>query len=169
MKNGVYRAGNDLFPRMIISLPYTFNGYEVKAEITNAVFENINNEDASLITEQVPGEIEITAKISVEHRQSQVFVTLLPLRKNLQTKIVERLLSFDLVLQRGAPIAPSNTNSRTYAASSVLSTGDWYKIAVTQNGIHKVTYNFLQSLGINMSALTFQKPAFIWQWRRFIT
>ena len=39
--NGVYRTGNDLNARMIIMLPYTFNGYEVNAEITNANFESL--------------------------------------------------------------------------------------------------------------------------------
>src|SRR5690606_36365783 len=34
------------------------------------------------------------------------------------------------------------------AQNSVLSEGEWYKIGVTQQGIHKIDYNFLQEAGI---------------------
>ncbi|MTI32594.1 type IX secretion system sortase PorU [Xanthovirga aplysinae] len=34
--------------------------------------------------------------------------------------------------------------------SSVLANGDWYKIAVTENGIYQIDYEFLKSMGINV-------------------
>jgi hypothetical protein len=43
--------------------------------------------------------------------------------------------------------------------NSVLSTGDWYKIAVTQDGIYKIDRSFLQSLGINVNDLDPRKLA----------
>ena len=36
-----------------------------------------------------------------------------------------------------------------FAQNSVLSTGNWYKIAVEVTGIYKITYNDLVSYGIN--------------------
>src|SRR5262249_8631624 len=42
---------------------------------------------------------------------------------------------------------------RTYAPSSVLSGGNWYKIAIKTAGIYKVDANFLNSLGVNTSNL----------------
>jgi hypothetical protein len=36
-------------------------------------------------------------------------------------------------------------------SNSVLSTGEWYKIPVVGNGVHKIDYDFLQSAGINMA------------------
>ena len=38
--------------------------------------------------------------------------------------------------------------SSRYAESSVLSTGDWYKIQVEQSGVHKLTYEQLIEMGI---------------------
>ena len=38
--------------------------------------------------------------------------------------------------------------SNRYAESSVLSTGDWYKIQVEQSGIYKLTYEQLKEMGI---------------------
>ena len=57
-ENGVYHAGNDLFPRMVISLPYTFNRYDVKAEIVNTVFENIGTDEVSAVIGDLPSEVE---------------------------------------------------------------------------------------------------------------
>ena len=42
---------------------------------------------------------------------------------------------------------------RTYRASSVLATGNWYKIAIKDAGIYKIDIAFLSSLGINTSNL----------------
>jgi hypothetical protein len=39
------------------------------------------------------------------------------------------------------------------AQSSVLSSGSWYKIGVTERGIHKIDRNTLQALGINTSSI----------------
>lgn len=40
---------------------------------------------------------------------------------------------------------------RTYAANSVLATGNWYKIGVTKEGIYKIDVAFLSKLGVNTS------------------
>ncbi len=39
------------------------------------------------------------------------------------------------------------------ATSSVLSEGNWYKIAVTETGIYKISYSDLQTLGINPASI----------------
>jgi hypothetical protein len=40
-----------------------------------------------------------------------------------------------------------------YASNSVLASGDWYKIYVSETGIYKLTYDNLRNLGINMNGL----------------
>ena len=39
--------------------------------------------------------------------------------------------------------------------SSVLASGDWYKISTNRDGIYKLDYSDLENLGVNMSNLTF--------------
>lgn len=39
-------------------------------------------------------------------------------------------------------------STRSYASNSVLSIGNWYKISVTGSGLHKVTYEELQQMGL---------------------
>ncbi|MBK5273382.1 MAG: hypothetical protein JJE22_20460, partial [Bacteroidia bacterium] len=43
---------------------------------------------------------------------------------------------------------------RSYAPHSVLSSGNWYKIAVKEAGIYKIDIPFLNSLGINTSSIS---------------
>ncbi len=155
-EKGVYRLGNDLYPRMVITLPNTFNGYNVNAEITGAVFESLKPEESSAIRYDIPDDIQVSTQIIKEPRQSQLIITLLPLRKSLQTNTVEKLLSFDLELKQGTPITTSAVIPRVYAANSVLSTGKWYKLALTHNGVYKINYSFLLSLGIDPSTVSFQ-------------
>jgi hypothetical protein len=42
---------------------------------------------------------------------------------------------------------------RIYTSNSVLSSGNWYKIAVKDPGIYKIDISFLNNLGINTNNL----------------
>ncbi|PHR46577.1 MAG: hypothetical protein COA32_10565 [Fluviicola sp.] len=46
-------------------------------------------------------------------------------------------------------------NGHEFAANSVLQngSGEWYKIKVEEDGVHILTYSFLQSIGVNVDAL----------------
>lgn len=46
-------------------------------------------------------------------------------------------------------------NGHEFAENSVLQngSGEWYKIKVEEDGVHKLTYGFLQSIGVNVDAL----------------
>ena len=48
-----------------------------------------------------------------------------------------------------------HTNNLISQNSSILSTGDWYKISTTRDGIYKIDYSDLENLGVNLSNLTF--------------
>lgn len=45
------------------------------------------------------------------------------------------------------------STQRSYSASSVLSSGTWYKIGVKKAGIYKIDVAFLNSLGVNTSSI----------------
>lgn len=63
---------------------------------------------------------------------------------------VYKVRSFDMEVNEEKP---SKVLARDYATNSILSTGNWYKIAVDKRGIFKIDYNLLQSLGINPAAV----------------
>jgi hypothetical protein len=45
-------------------------------------------------------------------------------------------------------------SQRTYAAHSVLATGNWYKLSVKATGVYKIDIPFLSALGVNTSGLS---------------
>lgn len=60
--------------------------------------------------------------------------------------------------QHQQPEEPSSRNTTQnsqggFATSSVLSSGNWYKIGVTESGIHRIDRALLQTLGINTQQL----------------
>ncbi len=67
---------------------------------------------------------------------------------------VEELVGYDVSWQISA-----NNNSQimrqtaAFKSQSVLSAGDWYKIATTKTGIYKLNKSFIESLGIDLSSV----------------
>lgn len=51
------------------------------------------------------------------------------------------------------PQMKTSDTRKTLASSSVLGSGDWYKIAVVREGVHVLDAAFLNALGINLSNL----------------
>ncbi len=62
-------------------------------------------------------------------------------------------LEVSYTLKNNSNPAMRTTGIRSYATNSVLSSGYWAKIGVTKNGVYKLTYNDLQSLGFPVSSL----------------
>jgi len=53
--------------------------------------------------------------------------------------------------------SPWVLSQRSYKDTSVLSKGDWYKIAVTKEGIYKIDYSFLKKMGVPNNQLITSK------------
>ncbi|MFM1810606.1 MAG: hypothetical protein RLZZ382_1831, partial [Bacteroidota bacterium] len=67
----------------------------------------------------------------------------------LENGILKKLLYVSVSLN---PKAPSSLQ-KDFVANSVLAQGEWYKIAITSDGIHKIDKTLLTALGINTSGL----------------
>lgn len=44
-------------------------------------------------------------------------------------------------------------NNKTFGSSSVLASGDWYKIGVLKDGVFKISYQFLKNIGLDIDNL----------------
>ena len=63
--------------------------------------------------------------------------------------VMKKLRAITVSLSNEAP----QSFTKDFVANSVLSQGEWYKIAVTSDGIHKIDKTLLTALGINTSGL----------------
>lgn len=77
---------------------------------------------------------------------------LFPFRLNANDE-VEELIDFEVNWLVNDNSNRINQTASTFTNNSVLSTGVWYKIGVTQTGIFKLDKAFLTSLGINVATL----------------
>ncbi|HOS47750.1 MAG TPA: type IX secretion system sortase PorU [Bacteroidia bacterium] len=97
---------------------------------------------------------EINAVAGISRKEKYTTIHIFPFRRSINGQF-EKLTEFSLDL-RDIPNAFSSakTNAHVYAANSVLSTGKWMKIAVTDDGVYKVDYDFLTRNGFSSSELS---------------
>ena len=62
---------------------------------------------------------------------------------------IKQLASYNLEVKYSVKPQGKEAARPTDVSNSVLSTGSWYKIAISKKGIYKMDYAFLQNLGIN--------------------
>ncbi len=89
-----------------------------------------------------------------ESGKTVVGFSFLPLVYNAAENKVQTIVSFEIEISYDVLSIPtSSLNKKSFANNSVLAVGDWYKIAVTKTGFHKLDRNFFQASGINISAI----------------
>lgn len=121
--------------------------------LTNVVSEEIPSDQVSKIKylDKIPAEFTPELQTRTRRKETVTYLSLIPLRRTSSGKI-ERLVSFNYSYTPGSNRV-SSAASRTYAPFSVLSSGTWYKIGVTADGIYRLSYGFLDSLGIDLKTL----------------
>ena len=131
----------------------TTPGLNYQFEISDLVFVAFEDQ-ASIIglldIDIVGHEIQtINQKAYIRGDEFAVF-KLLPIRLNERNGLFEKLESFNLRLIPLIEEPAAQRTKRIWAANSVLATGDWFKISVQENGIHKITYAQLNELGMDV-------------------
>lgn len=138
---------------------FSIQGQISDFRISNVIYEALTADEQRVLPSFLNGisfEPKVIVKYSKNTSRSTVYI--IPLKET-QGMITDKILSFDYTFKRSAtPPTPSSSNKNNArlaasATSSVLSTGDWYKISIPKSGIFKIDYNFLTSLGINPSSV----------------
>ena len=150
------------------NLPYLLNHIEIDEnalptfEYTEAVIRNLNSEELEKIKEYkmlITNTFETSTYSEKSRNKIIVYHKIIPIRLNPSSNQYEYLESYvpnwnfqkeNLDLQ--SKISKKNAQV-TATNSSVLSTGNWFKIGVTQNGIYKLDKTALTKLGINTTAI----------------
>ncbi len=145
-------------------IPYFFKILDVirsssvpEVAINDAVYEELPAADLQLVSvdKAIIGEhIDIISRVSYQNKKPFLLISFIPLRKNSFTGKTERLVSFSLDFSyiKSKELA-GNSKAQQYASHSVLQSGDWYRVDVSRSGIHKITYDDLAAMGMNVSGL----------------
>ncbi len=67
--------------------------------------------------------------------------------KNSSSGKYEKLISLDLILEKTR--ISSQKSKQVYAENSILSSGTWRKIRISESGLYKLTFDELESIGID--------------------
>ena len=149
-----YSESDGILPRYSGQVKIS-NDQNFNADITNATFEPLTDAETVLVNNSklIDNSITVKTTVSVIRKQSIGTLSFIPLRKNVLTGKIEKLVSFDLSIKPYPSEKSVGRSVHTYASHSVLQTGKWYKIAIANDGIYKMSYSFLQSIGLDMSTL----------------
>jgi hypothetical protein len=145
-----YSLENPHIPFYSERIPISATSTIHKVMLENMVY-GIPEDDLKLLPgiSSIGESIEISYNIAYERAKPYLIPQFVPLRINPYNTQFEYLIRFDLVI-----ITEENGNreARTqyeYAPNSVLAAGDWYKLAVRQDGVYRISYTDLQDMGLN--------------------
>lgn len=125
---------------LLINNSYGYFTYKVK----NIKTEGFTNEEKLLIPSNFD-QSEINVKISSGAIKNENFALISFIPIIYISNIPYKVVSLELEV---TPSVPKQKKGYRGVSNSILTTGDWYKIGITNTGIHKVTYNDLVALGV---------------------
>lgn len=122
-------------------------------ELKDPVYETVKIDQAHKFDiKNIKINIDIVANHQISRKTSYITYEFVPLRRNNNTGELERLVSFIPFPKKAtgqtANLKSGNTK-RSYSNQSVLASGDWYKIRVSESGVHKINFDDLLALGIS--------------------
>lgn len=146
------RQGLPLF-HTSLALPAGVSAIQPRLE--GAVYLPLNSAElATLPGMGRPGEEpEMHAVVSYYRKAPVALVDIRPFRRNTVTGKVERLVSFDLVVDPVRKGGPAGAQYKSYPDHSKLASGSWYRFTVDQDGVYAIDRAFLQSLGVDVNGL----------------
>lgn len=146
-------TGDDyITPEFVETFTLTDGNVSAIVTIENAVWQSLSTQELNLIDKNlINEEININTKVTYTQKKPFLQVRFFPFRK--KGSQFEKLLSFEIKVHITSLPISKTQKKRTYATKSVLASGNFYKIAVTKTGIHKITFSDMQSLGINTNNL----------------
>jgi len=133
------------------------NNFEPDIEIFNKKFEIITNQELNNIPslESLPKELHIQTEHHFSRKQAYLGFQFIPLRRNVASGQIERLVSFSYRIRDKGPVAQGFLKSSAVQAesmeadNSVLRSGYWYRIRVEKDGIYSLSFEELRSLGFS--------------------
>ncbi|MFH0894066.1 MAG: hypothetical protein V2A54_06490, partial [Bacteroidota bacterium] len=147
----VYNENNLPLFRKVFPLPQA--GSTVSVLLSNAVYSVLNEKDLEGIADmsKVPDEIVIQKDYPAERKNPFAVISFVPLRKN-KSGSIEKLVSFNLEINI-IKSAVAVKKKKSFATSSVLADGSWYKIYTNKDGVYKISFQELQDAGIPVSSI----------------
>jgi len=157
LKGGVYSRRNHLLPNFFKYVKLNDGSNNATVSVVNPIYEPLTTAEVKALDTNkkwVASDIDPQVKVVSARKGFYVSVSFIPVRKNAFTNRYEKLVSFSLdIHQSKVPVRAPRHAAVTFADSSVLNRGTWYRIGVTADGIYKLNASFFVKAGIDTSTL----------------
>ena len=152
MFSGAYYNGENPVPYFANQYPIHSSSVELSASIYVNGVTYLSDEEKSLL-EDIKVDTSFVVSVSKENSREQTYavVNVIPIRFNPATGKYEKLLSFRVEVQV-KDVEEKVTRTISHASTSVLASGEWFKVRISEDGVYKVTYNELKQMGFDVSA-----------------
>jgi len=158
-RDALYDSKYGLVPVYYKKFAFPFSDVSLSAKITNASYKILTDEEKNILVNSYAGSVQdeffIETRLSSEQKNNYVEVFIIPFRKDINNGTYEKLTKFELNIFFEFELTnkSSKNKRKQFKNNSVLSSGDIYKLCVSTSGIHKITYEDLQGMGINVGTI----------------
>lgn len=124
----------------------------IDVQVVNLEYETIQSDSVLNVSgvSFIGNDINIQFFNSVSKKNNFGIISFTPIVFNSNLGVYQRVLSYQLELTLRNKLQNLKTTNKGTVNNSVLSSGDWYKIAVLKNGVFKLSYSFLKDLGLDI-------------------
>jgi hypothetical protein len=149
---GAHYHEMDGLPFFIEKLPIHTTKARLSVSIINQVFVPVSTLENKIIRRigLTDTTISVNANVVTARKEPMAQIELIPIRWNKLNQIYEKLIAFDITVEV-IDIIETLRDGKQYATSSVLASGEWFKIRLDKSGIYKVTYDELSAMGFDVS------------------
>lgn len=141
-------------PLIIRNFPLEAGTDSLKASLGKAVFVPLTTAEIAICREAgLPADIILQCNIGWDRKGPMAMLRFVPLRKNPETGIFEKLISGTINFTTHKGKVLKSVSKRNYASHSVLASGNWYKVGVKASGVCRITASDLSAMGLNPSSI----------------
>ncbi|MFC5284446.1 type IX secretion system sortase PorU [Pedobacter alpinus] len=138
------------FPMVYLKIPVSSkkNRVSVVLNETSAAIIDKNYSQLSVIK----NDVQINYHTVLEKKQAYLLVSFLPIVKNTDGSF-SKIDSYSLLINALREDANISFSANTYKNTSILASGNWFKIAVKNEGIYKLNSDFFRKMGIDVNLI----------------
>lgn len=128
------------------------NSQSVSVSLTNQQFVPLDNPEL-INSDILSTSLNFTSSIAYDRKKPYAIISFIPVRKNPSSGLLEKLISFDINIEPTYTSKKLSAVQHSYATNSVLASGSWFKLGITEDAVYKLSYDFFTKLDFDLNNL----------------
>jgi hypothetical protein len=151
-----YPNSHNHLPHLSVRFELPSGTVEVRLSVEVDQVLEFSRDELELIRKaDVPIQDQATFNLRIEEIQNKTYayVDVLPILRS-SVNSFKKVKSLSLSIEPVRSSVGKRGNARGFTSSSVLASGNWYKMAVWEDAIYKIDYHYLRSLGWDLKNIS---------------